>query len=105
MASCQRALAVGANIVPGTLTLAQQSTTLSGTLQSPFGTTELTNGTMGIDGFSFTTSAEVSGRVVEMTITGKVTGNQMSGTIKSEIGSTTFTGTKPQGSPKSQLSS
>lgn len=97
-------LAVGANMVSGTLTLAQQSATLSGTLQSPFGTTELTNGTMGANGFSFTTSAEVSGRVVEMTITGTVTGNQMSGTINSEIGSTTFTGTKPQGSARAHLS-
>jgi hypothetical protein len=30
-----------------------------------------------------------------MTITGTISGNQMNGNITSEIGSTTFTGTKP----------
>jgi imidazolonepropionase-like amidohydrolase len=89
-------LTIGARTVPGTLTLRQQGSNLSGTLQSPFGTTELSNGSIGADGFRFTTSAVVEGRTVEMTITGAATGNQMNGTITSEIGSTTFTGTKPQ---------
>jgi imidazolonepropionase-like amidohydrolase len=90
-------LAVGPRTVPGTLTLTQQASSLSGTLQSPFGTTELSNGTIGADGFRFTSSAEVSGRIVEMTITGTANGTQMSGTITSEIGTTTFTGTRPKG--------
>lgn len=89
-------LAVGPRTVPGTLTLRQQASSLSGTLQSPFGTTELSNGSIGADGFRFTSTAEVSGRNVEMTITGTTDGSQMSGTITSEIGTTTFTGTKPQ---------
>ncbi|MDT5123803.1 MAG: hypothetical protein QOC96_3285 [Acidobacteriota bacterium] len=89
-------LALGPRTVPGTLKLTQQGSTLSGTLQSPFGTTELSNGSIGADGFRFTTSADVSGRTVEMTITGSASNNEMSGTITSEIGSTTFTGTKPE---------
>ena len=88
-------LMLGARSVPGTLTLNQQGANLSGTLQSAFGTTELSNGSIGADGFRFTTSAVVQGRTVEMTITGTANSNQMSGTITSEIGSTTFTGTKP----------
>jgi imidazolonepropionase-like amidohydrolase len=88
-------LMVGQRSVPGTLTLNQQGANLSGTLQSAFGTTELSNGSFGADGFRFTTSAIVEGRTVEMTITGNTNGNQMSGTITSEIGSTTFTGKKP----------
>lgn len=88
-------LALGPRTVPGTLKLTQQGAILSGTLSSPFGTTELSNGSIGADGFRFTTSADVSGRTVEMTITGIVSNNEMSGTITSEIGSTTFTGTRP----------
>lgn len=89
-------LALGPRTVSGTLKLTQQGSSLSGTLQSPFGTTELTGGSIGADGFHFTTSAEVNGRTVEMTITGTATNNEMSGSITSEIGSTTFTGTKPE---------
>jgi hypothetical protein len=84
--------------VPGTLLLTQQGSSLSGTIQSPFGTTELSNGSIGADGFRFTSTAEVGGRTVEMTITGTANATQMSGTITSEIGTTTFTGTKPQNS-------
>jgi hypothetical protein len=93
-------LMLGQRSVPGTLSLNQQGNALSGTLQSAFGTTELSNGSIGADGFRFTTSAVVEGRTVEMTITGTINGNQMSGTITSEIGSTTFTGTKPQNGEK-----
>ncbi|HYG81945.1 MAG TPA: hypothetical protein VD861_16220, partial [Pyrinomonadaceae bacterium] len=89
-------VAVGARTAPGTLTLRQEGQRLSGTLESPFGTTELSDGSVGADGFRFTTSAVVEGRAVEMTITGTVSGNQISGTVTSEIGSTTFTGTRPQ---------
>jgi imidazolonepropionase-like amidohydrolase len=93
-------LAVGPRTMPGTLTLTQQASSLSGTLQSPFGNTELSNGSIGADGFRFTSTAEVSGRTVEMTITGTANGTQMSGTITSEIGTTTFTGTRPEKSDK-----
>jgi imidazolonepropionase-like amidohydrolase len=89
-------LMLGQTSVPGTLVLEQQGSKLSGTLQSAFGTTELTGGTINADGFRFTTSADVQGRTVEMTITGKASAdNRLSGTVTSEIGSTTFTGTKP----------
>lgn len=89
-------LTVGARTVPGTLTLNRQGSNLSGTLQSPFGTTELSHGAVSADGFRFTTSAIVEGRTVEMTMMGTTSGNQMDGTITSEIGSTTFTGIRPQ---------
>jgi imidazolonepropionase-like amidohydrolase len=89
------ALMLGQRSVPGTLVLNQQGSSLSGTLQSAFGTTELTNGSIGADGFRFTTSADVQGRTVEMTITGSASGNELSGTVTSEIGTTTFKGTRP----------
>ncbi|MCA1850451.1 MAG: hypothetical protein LC672_05250, partial [Acidobacteria bacterium] len=71
-----------------------QGQALSGTLSTPFGTTELTNGSIGVDGFRFTSLATVEGRTVEMTVTGTIRGNEIDGTVSSEIGSTTFTGTK-----------
>jgi imidazolonepropionase-like amidohydrolase len=90
------AVAVGGNTIPGKLTLRQEGGRLSGTLESAFGTTELSDGSTGPEGFRFTTTAAVEGRTVEMTVTGTVNGNQMNGTVTSEIGSTTFTGTRPQ---------
>jgi hypothetical protein len=81
----------------GTLTLTQQASSLSGTFQSPFGTTELSNGSIGADGFRFTSSTEMNGRNVEMTITGTANNTRMSGTITSQIGTVTFTGSKKQG--------
>ena len=92
--------AFGNRTVPGTLTLRQQGNNLSGTMQSAFGTTELANGSLGADGFRFTTTADVRGRTVEMTVTGTASGNEINGTVTSEIGTTTFTGTKPQKSDK-----
>jgi hypothetical protein len=86
----------GPNTVPGTLNLHQQGATLKGTLQSPFGTTELSNGSTGPDGFRFTTTADVQGRTVEITVTGTANGNEMRGMVASEIGSAAFTGTRPR---------
>jgi imidazolonepropionase-like amidohydrolase len=90
----QLAIAFGPNTVPGTLSLRQQGGTLGGTLQSAFGTTELTGGSIGPEGFRFTTTAQVEGRTVEITVTGTASGNEMRGTVASEIGSTAFTGTR-----------
>jgi hypothetical protein len=85
---------LGERAETGTLTLRQQGASLSGTLQTSFGTTELSNGSAGADGFRFTTSANVEGRTVEMTLTGTASGNAMQGTVTSEIGSVTFTGSR-----------
>nr|MDQ3818575.1 hypothetical protein [Acidobacteriota bacterium] len=82
------------NTVSGTLLLRQQGRTLSGTLETPFGTTELVDGSIGANGFRFISEAEVEGRVVQMTVTGVVKGNEISGSVTSEIGSTVFTGTR-----------
>ncbi len=90
----QLAIAFGPNTVPGTLTLRQQGGTLGGTLQSAFGTTELNNGSIGPEGFRFTTTAQVEGRTVEIVVTGTASGNEMRGTVASDIGSTAFTGTR-----------
>ena len=80
--------------VPGTLTLQQQGTTLTGSAQSEFGTSEL-NGSIGADGFRLTTRAIVNGQTVEIILSGTVTGNEMRGTLTSaQLGAAAFTGTR-----------
>jgi hypothetical protein len=63
-------------------------------LQSPFGTTELNGGTVDVSGFHFIARARVEGKVVEMSIAGSASGDELSGTIRSEIGFARFTGTR-----------
>lgn len=89
-------IAIGEREVPGTLTIRQEGANLSGTIQSSFGTSELSNGSAGTDSFRFTTRANVEGRTVEISVTGTVSGNEMRGTVSStELGATSFTGTRP----------
>ena len=63
-----------------------------GVLESPFGTTELNGGTARISGFQFVVRARVEGKVVEMSIAGNAVGDEIRGTIRSEIGFARFTG-------------
>jgi imidazolonepropionase-like amidohydrolase len=87
-------LLVGLQTYPGTLNLTQQGTALVGVLQSPFGTTELNNGLIDESGFHFVARARVEGKVVEMAIAGRTDGDDIRGTIRSEIGFARFTGTR-----------
>lgn len=87
-------LAVANETFPGTLSLEQNGAAISGLLQSSFGTTKLTGGTVDADGFHFVARAEIAGREVEMEVDGKVGGNEIRGTVKSELGFVSFTGTR-----------
>jgi hypothetical protein len=87
---------VGGQAVPGTLTLRQQGNMLNGTIQSTAGSSEISNGSIGPQGFRFTTTENLEGRAVEITVTGTATGNTLRGTATSQIGTMTFTGSKPQ---------
>jgi imidazolonepropionase-like amidohydrolase len=87
-------LMVGLQTYPGTLKLDQSGAALTGLLQSPFGTTKLTGGSMDADGFHFIVREPLAGRVVEMEVEGKADGNQIRGTVRSEIGFARFTGTR-----------
>ncbi|HKP72891.1 MAG TPA: hypothetical protein VJT82_08140, partial [Pyrinomonadaceae bacterium] len=81
---------------PATLTLQQQGAALSGTLQSQLGSSEISNGSVGADGFRFTTVLNLGGQTMEVTYTGTVSGNQMTGTATTPRGAVPFTGTRPQ---------
>jgi imidazolonepropionase-like amidohydrolase len=87
---------VGGQSVPGTLTLRQQGNTLTGTIESFVGTSEIINGAVGPEGFRFTTTETVGSRIVEMTVNGTADGDTLRGTVTSQIGTMTFTGTRPQ---------
>ncbi|HEX8141396.1 MAG TPA: amidohydrolase family protein [Pyrinomonadaceae bacterium] len=87
---------VNGQSIPGTLTLRQQGNTLTGTIQSSFGSSEVSNGSAGPEGFRFTTTETIQGRTVEITIKGTANGKELRGTAASQLGTMTFTGTKPQ---------
>jgi len=76
-----------------TAVITQQETRLGGTLQTPFGNAGIQSGTISADGFSFKATI-TAGQTIEVTFTGKVTGNQMSGIVNSPQGDAPFTGTK-----------
>jgi hypothetical protein len=81
--------------VPGTLALTQQGAVLSGTISTQLtGTAPIKDGKVTSDGFSFSATVDYSGSQLEITVTGKITGNQISGTIDSPQGAIPFTGTK-----------
>jgi imidazolonepropionase-like amidohydrolase len=81
--------------LPGTLALTQQGAILTGMLTTQMtGTSQIKDGKVTSDGFSFSATVEISGSQLEITVTGKVAGNQITGTIDSPQGAIPFTGTK-----------
>jgi imidazolonepropionase-like amidohydrolase len=81
--------------LPATLALRQESNRLSGTLQSQLGSSEVSNGSVGADGFHFTVNVSIQGQSLEVTFAGTATGNSMSGSATSAQGAASFTGTRP----------
>jgi imidazolonepropionase-like amidohydrolase len=79
---------------PGTLRLEQNGAGISGLFQSSFGTTKLSDGKVDADGFHFVARTELAGREVEMAVDGNADGNEIRGTVKSELGFISFTGTR-----------
>jgi imidazolonepropionase-like amidohydrolase len=77
-----------------TLNFVHQGNTLTGTMVSQFGTTQITDGKVTADGFTFTGQIEFGGTTIEISVRGKVTGDQISGTVESPQGNVPFSGTK-----------
>ena len=78
----------------GTLGLTQQGETLTGNLQTQLGTTPIKDGKVTAEGFTFTTTVEFGGSTFDLFVTGKVAGNEISGTMTSPQGAIPFRGTK-----------
>ena len=77
-----------------TLNFVQQGSTFTGTMTSLLGTTQIKDGRVTADGFTFGGSVEYSGALIDISVRGTVVGNQISGTIDSPQGPAAFTGTK-----------
>ncbi len=85
--------------VPGqslaaTLNFVQQGTSLTGTLVSQLGTSQLKDGKITAGVFSFTSSVEFGGTALDIAVKGKVAGNQVSGSVDTPQGTVGFSGTK-----------
>lgn len=85
--------------VPGqalaaTLNLTQQGSSVTGTMVSQLGTSNITNGRATAEGFSFGANVPFGGASIDITLHGSVSGNQISGTLDSPQGSVPFSGTK-----------
>ncbi len=80
--------------LPGTLSLIQQTTVLSGTMQTQLGTSQIKDGKITADGFSFSAIVEYQGQSFDVFVSAKVTGNQVEGTLTSPMGAIPFNGTK-----------
>ena len=78
----------------GTLTFTQQGTTLTGTLVTDLGTSQIRDGKVSADGFSFSSTVIYGGSSIDISVRGSVTGNQISGTIDAPQGAVPFSGTK-----------
>lgn len=78
----------------GTLVLIQQGSSLTGTIQSELGTAPIRNGKVTADGFTFDATVDVSGSSTEISVSGKVAGNEVNGMIDSPQGAVAFSGTK-----------
>jgi hypothetical protein len=85
----------GEQNIPGTLVLNQEGASVSGTIQTPLASSQFTNGTSQGNTFHASFSAELESQPMELTIDGRVTGNEMSGTIGGPFGVANFTGTRP----------
>ncbi len=84
----------GPRSIPGTLTLQQQGERLSGRVETPFGTADITDGSATGNGFRISTMISIEGQSTDITFEGTVSGNQMSGTVTSLHGSFPFSGTR-----------
>jgi len=85
----------GSQQIPGTLTLQQQGTRVTGRVETPFGTADITDGSAtGGGGFRIATTLNIEGQSTDITFEGTVSGNQMSGTVTSARGSFPFSGTR-----------
>jgi imidazolonepropionase-like amidohydrolase len=80
--------------MPATLNFTQQGGELTGTMVSQAGTTNIKDGKVTADGFTFSGSVEFGGATMEIVVRGKVAGTQISGTIDSPQGVVPFAGTK-----------
>ena len=78
----------------GTMNFTQQGDKLTGTVATPLGTSEIKNGKVTAGGVSFDQTVTFGGQTFNVSYSGKVSGNQISGTVSTPQGAIPFSGTK-----------
>lgn len=68
---------------------------MTGSIQSQLGGGEISNGSVGAEGFTFSTIVTISGQTVDLEFRGTASGNRISGTVTTPQGPASFTGTRP----------
>lgn len=89
-------ISMGTGDIPATLLLQQDGERLRGSIQGALGTGEIANASAGANGdVRFTVPVTFEGQTVEATFTGRMTGNEMQGTV-TIVGRSpgTFTGSR-----------
>ncbi len=81
--------------VPTTITFQQQGSKLTGSMSATgIGGSDIRNGEATVDGFRFEATVNFGGQSIDLSFSGKVTGNQVSGTVTTPQGAVPFSGTK-----------
>lgn len=78
----------------GNLDFTQQGSLLTGTLQMQFGTSEIKDGKVTAQGFSFSATIEVGGQSFKIFVSGRTIGDQIEGTFTTPQGAVPFSGSK-----------
>jgi len=78
----------------GTLSLTQQGNILTGSLQTQYGTSNIRDGRISPDGFTFQSTVDFAGTTMEINVNGRITGDKISGTINTTQGAVPYSGTK-----------
>lgn len=80
--------------LPGTLTIVQQGSVLSGTLTTELGDSPFSDGRVNGNEISFSGNVTVGGQVIAFSVKATLTGNQLSGTVDTTQGAAPLSGTK-----------
>ncbi len=81
--------------LPVTLTITQQGNKISGQMQAgPLGNADIKNGDVTASGMSFDATVSFQGQSLDLSFSGKITGNQISGSVSTPMGAVPFSGTK-----------
>ena len=81
-------------MLTGTLAILQEAAIITGTIQTQLGTSPIKDGKVTAEGFTFNATVEYAGSTIDIIVRGKVTGNEVSGTIETPQGVIPFAGTR-----------
>jgi imidazolonepropionase-like amidohydrolase len=81
--------------LPVTLILTQQGDKITGQMQAgQLGNSEIKNGIVTTGGMSFDATVNFGGQSIDLSVSGKIEGNKISGSVSTPMGAVPFSGTK-----------